>query len=343
MIVSAIFLAACSFPTSDKKSKGIIMNQVRKILDRATDKYLEIEERFSVSGIVSVVDSLPAEFITKGIKSYQNVIRQNSWFFPRIVDVEVESFLTRWEKVHDYYFDTAIEVFEALRSPGGLDSISQPALLERVIASETMRGWVGKRSPSGLDALIRKQEGLIENLASQLMKPDDVELLFSFLGIYRDDPCMTTAESELVQLFNCDAFKAEVANGEVNFDSLEANSPTRKLLRSYCRYSRIEYEKKKTQLSGLTQGGGSPSGDSDGYQNALHLMGTLMSNHQMKLQKNFESLRALNFVNLALEVKFSFKGWAGLMHLAVFAASRQKANSTIDVYQTLSTLRENKI
>lgn len=53
--------------------------------------------------------------------------------------------------------------------------------------------------------------------------------------------------------------------------------------------------------------------------------------------KILEEIRVLNYLNLSLEVKYSFKGFAGLMHMLVFYACKLKTG-TENVYEMLNKL-----
>lgn len=297
-----------------------------------------LERRHSLDAVVSVADSLPPGLVEGAISRYQDVIRQNSWFFPDFRDVDISDFLERWGRVHEAYFALADDIFALLAKGSSLRSLASSALLTRVIRSETMRGWVGKRSPSGLDALLAAHTDELERLLEPIGE-DAADEVFALGGVYVGDPARVTAEHEIVELFA--RYHREVGQ-ELTTEMLkEPHDAALALLRGFCRYSIAEFNTKYRVLRDMPQR--SSRHDMTAQQAAAlvkrHLVG-LQPSRRADARQLLREVQVLNYLNLNLEVKYSFKGWAGLMHILVIAACSEATNIKTDVYAMLTSLKE---
>ena len=73
----------------------------------------------------------------------------------------------------------------------------------------------------------------------------------------------------------------------------------------------------------------------------MHMLDVLLGDDlQDTVRKLLNDVRILNFINLNLEVKHSFKGWAGLMHQLVFSACADATEIPTDVYAMRQRLIE---
>ena len=123
------------------------MRQIQALRQECQKRHIALEDRYSMVDITRIMETLPVGCIENAIKHYQGIIRGNPWYFPTLQDVSVTDFLNRWGAVHASYLKMAEKVFGRLSESCSLDSLVDANLLEDVIRSETMRGWVGKRSP----------------------------------------------------------------------------------------------------------------------------------------------------------------------------------------------------
>lgn len=302
------------------------------------ERLAAFEHRHSLATVVSAVGAFPPGLVDSAIKRYQDVIRGNPWYFPTLCDVDIPSFLVRWGEVHAAYFELADDIFALLAKGEPLSILATSSLLTRVIQSETMRGWVGKRSPSGLDALLNARVTQLEDLLASL-GDDAVEGVLSYGGVYTGDPKRITAEHEIVDLFS--AYHREVGQ-ELTLDMLdEPNRAARSLLRNYCRYSLDGFNAKYRTLCG-----GAPRSPRAGMtaEQALNLvtqrLAGLAGDERNLALTLLDEVKVLNYLNLNLEVKYSFKGWAGLMHVLVFAACGEATGISTDVHAMLGALIE---
>ncbi|HEX6258912.1 MAG TPA: hypothetical protein VFZ48_05530 [Candidatus Saccharimonadales bacterium] len=199
-----------------------------------------------------------------------------------------------------------------------------------------MRGWVGKRSPSGLDALLEARVERLENWLAPLGE-DVVEDVLSYGGVYVGSPSRITAEHEIVELFN--AYHHKVGQA-LTIDMLDAlDDAAQLLLRGYCRYSLATFNAKYRTLCG-----GAPrsprvgmSADQASSLVSSRLRG-LTAEDRTLVRTLLNEVKVLNHLNLNLEVKYSFKGWAGLMHVLVFAACSEATGIKTDVYAMRNAL-----
>ena len=302
------------------------------------ERLFAFEQRHSLTTVVSAVSALPPGLVDGAIKRYQDVIRGNPWYFPTLCDVDVPSFLVRWGEVHAAYFKLADDIFALLAKGESLDGLATSALLTRVIQSETMRGWVGKRSPSGLDALLDARVSRLESLLASL-GDDAVDDILSYGGVYIGDPNRITAEHEIVELFS--TYHREVGQ-ELSLDMLEEpNDTALSLLRGYCRYSLDGFNAKYRTLCGRTSK--TPRATVP-VEEALDLVAQWLAKLAVDKRDQVTSLldevKVLNYLNLNLEVKYSFKGWAGLMHVLVFAACSEATGIKTDIHAMRNALIE---
>lgn len=311
---------------------------LRTLALQGDERLAVFEQRHSLATVVATVDTLPTGLVDGAIKRYQNVIRSNAWYFATLRDVDVSSFLARWGEVHAAYFALADDIFALLVKGEPLSTLATSSLLTRVIQSETMRGWVGKRSPSGLDALLDARVTQLEDLLAPL-GIDAVDDVLSYGGVYVGDPSRITAEREIVELFA--TYHREVGR-ELTVHMLdEPNAAALSLLRSYCRYSLDGFNAKYRILCG-----GSPSMPRPGMttEQALDLVAQrlagLATDKRDLVLTLLDEVKVLNHLNLNLEVKYSFKGWAGLMHVLVFAACSEATSIGNDVHAMRNALIE---
>lgn len=315
------------------------MRLLHDLADRCDGWRVEFEKRHSLPVIASIIDStFPNDKIDQSIDNYRQVIRKNPWYFPTLADVDVISFVHRWEEVHSAYFSLAEEIFERVLT--NIGSLAEPALLEKTIRSETMRGWVGRRSPSGLDALLEQKVDLLEGILLLHLDQDATEEILSFGGLYTADPRLASAEREVVHLFanyhkeiGCDLESGDIYEADKN----SAGSVT-KLLRGFCRYSIADFNRKYQALLRGSRASLDNIHHVDervehGGEESLSVLNALVHNGvKGQVQVLLNEIRILNFINLNLEVKHSFKGWAGLMHQLVFTICGEETGVEVDVY-----------
>jgi hypothetical protein len=315
------------------------MKLLHDLADRCDGWRSDFEKRHSLSIITSIVDStFPNDHIDQAIDNYRAVIRKNSWYFPTLMDVDVISFVHRWEEVHISYFNLAEEIFKYALTDS--KSLADPVLLEKTIRSETMRGWVGRRSPSGLDALLEQKVCELEAILLLHLDQNVTEDVLSFGGLYTNDPRLTSAECEVIHLFatyhkaiGCNLQRENISEADKN-----SSGSVTKLLRGFCRYSVADFNRKYQALLRGSRASLEHSRDADervkrGGEESFHALSTLVGDDiKGQVQVLLNEVRILNFINLNLEVKHSFKGWAGLMHQLVFTACSEKTGIDVDIY-----------
>lgn len=313
-------------------------HQIETLGQECQKRHIALEERYSMVSITRIMEILPVGCIENAIKHYQGIIRGNLWYFPTLEDVSVADFLDRWNAVHASYLKMAEKVFGLLSEHRSLDSLVDANLLEDVIRSETMRGWVGKRSPSGLDALLNSRVEQLEDLLQNYFDIDTVDELLSVGGVF-EDVCFASAETEMVRLFQQYKHEHGVAQltPEVLAQFAGKDTPVT-LLREFCRCSISEFNKKLSLLQSSN-----PLAVNVGAHPVERLMSSLEEipeDDRNRAATLFEEVRVLNYLNLNLEVKYSFKGWAGLMHVVVFTTCSNATNIPNDVYAMHTKLKK---
>lgn len=282
------------------------IDQLSKMNDEFDNLMVQFESEYSIEKIVDVVKKIPVELREKSINQYQIIIRKNKWYYPSLCDVaDLHQFMERWSEVRKEYFSFARQVFEEFsKNNCSLDCLTTKEILDEAIRSETMRGWVGKRSPSGLDALLRQREEIFTSSNINLSM-DEVDNILDYWGLYHDSQHLS-AEHELIQLMTSEDYQEK----------------RNEVLRNFCQYNLdnlLEKEESIKECRNVVS--------EDNFAEEQPIQGAEI----------LEEIRALNYLNLSLEVKYSFKGFAGLMHMLVFYACKLKTG-TENVYEMLNKL-----
>lgn len=206
-----------------------------------------------------------------------------------------------------------------------------------MIRSETMRGWVGKRSPSGLDALLNNRAESLEELLQDHFDSEELDELLSAGGVCSDGT-FASSETEMQRLFG--QYRREYRDTSLIPEALEQFSNTGVpviILREFCRYSIEEFNKKLSAFSRTLDVGTKEDSSQEWVASKLE---KLAGDTFISATKLFKEIQVLNYLNLNLEVKYSFKGWAGLMHVVVFTACSNKTNTPFNVYEMHTKLKK---
>lgn len=313
---------------------------LRTLAAQCDEDLAYFENKHTLLNVCSIIGNFASQHVSNSITYYQKIIRNNIWYFPTIHDVDIPSFLVRWSKVHSSYLKLADEIFSILSESKSIHSLATSTLLTRTIQSETMRGWVGKRSPSGLDALLDSRIAKLNELLHSF-DDDEIDDILSCGGIYTGKSEFITAEQEMISLFRI--YHHEIGQ-ELTLEMLpKPNRELQLLLRNYCRYSIKEFNEKYNNLYGYLS-------KEHKEKNAVKDTVSIVTKHLAKLEVDkrefvwelLDEIKALNYLNLNLEVKYSFKGWAGFMHILVFIACKEVTKSD-DVYTMRSMLMEREV
>lgn len=312
----------------------MVKNQLQKLISQCDNRASSFEDRYSLATIVKVINRLPDKYINEAISFYQKIIRNNMWYFPILQDVRLESFLIRWGDVHATYFQLAEEIFIELLKGGSFCSLATKFWLTRVIQSETMRGWVGKRSPSGLDELCNIRIRQLEKLLASLNN-EDVENILTYECVYANNSPYITAEREFINLFR--TYHNEVGR-ELTVDMLsKTNNSTQLILRNYCCYSIIKFNEMYRQMKNIFQN--PKKNPSENLFVTTESVACFAKEKRDRILKLADELKILNYLNLNIEAKYSFKSWAGLMHVLVFFACKEATGIEIDIYDMCGALK----
>lgn len=323
------------------------MLSVRKLASRCAKWNAEFERRHPVTLVASVMDDIfSPDCLDSAIDGYRAIIRKNIWYFPDLQDVSVRAFLKRWESVHSRLFASAVEIFCLIAQSRSMSVLAQPELLERAILLETMRGWVGKRSPTGPDRMVEDHVSQLEGLLSCRIGPHLADEIITRAGLYQPETGLLSAENELVSLFReyHQLVGYELAKDSIEDANSKSNGIATRILRGFCRYSVTNFNR---QYLNLLTGAhrldemARPGTEEDGEKFADEVLSQVEDRKVVaKVKKLLEEIRILNFVNLNLEVKHSFKSWVGLMHYSVFRACSQETSISTDVYAMHQALVE---
>lgn len=291
----------------------------------------QFENRIGLPNILEVMATeVPISAIEASIDTYRNVIRQNTWNFPTTEGVlgNVSLFFEIWLDVHEQYFQLATDIFDMIVTYG-IQSLANPLLYADVIRSETARGWVGKRSPIGPDKQIEKRASRVETLLAALLPFEQIDQLLDVGGALPGTAALRSAEEDMTALLSIYT--------SLGSDSA-ASSVRHRLLRDYSKYSINDLDVKVTAYKqSITRAGAPQRHQAAGIDS---LLDGLPLTIRAEVSDLLSEIQCLNFLNLNLEPRFSFKSWAGLMHGLVFSAVRDLPGASTDVYRNLNTLKE---
>lgn len=289
------------------------------------------EERVGLDTILAGMKSeVPTSAIEQSIDTYRVVIRKNLWHYPNTEGAlgNVRLFLDVWQDVHTQYYKLATEIFDKIVTYG-VESLADPMLYAEVIRSETARGWVGKRSSIGPDKQIEKRADRVEELLSHHLAFEEIDHVLDIGGALPGTSVLRSAEEDMTELLS-------------DYASVEQSPPKiavrNRLLRDYSKYSLADLDAKvaayrKSLATAATREPGKAA-DVDAILAQLPLP------IRAEVTDLLAEIQTLNFLNLNLEPRFSFKSWAGLMHGLVFTAVRDLPGASTDVYRNLNTLKE---
>ncbi|MCD5422749.1 hypothetical protein ACFYRW_22235 [Rhodococcus pyridinivorans] len=292
----------------------------------------EYEARMGFDTILDAMARFVAPHrVTTSIDSYRTVIRKNKWLYPTVVGPigEVPTFMNLWAAVHTDYHTLATQIFDRVIN-GDTLALTDPELYAEVIASETNRGWVGKRSPIGPDRQIEQREALVEAALIGHLEDDEVDALLTLGGLLPTSRVLRSAEQDM--LAQLSTLVLGTAGSE------ETDQARRRMLRDYTKYSVLDLDEKLAAFV-PPRGGGATSSSMLALDD---LLDRLPHRTRATVTVLLSEIRALNFLNLNLEPRFSFKSWAGLMHGLVFAAVRDLPGMSDDIYGNLINLKETK-
>jgi len=302
-----------------------------RVVHACEDQRRQFEERIGFDNILKVMETeVPTSVVETGIDNYRNVIRQNTWTFPTTEGVlgDVSLFYAIWFDVHAQYYKLATDIFSTIMT-GGIKSLIDPALYGHVIRSETARGWVGKRSVIGPDTQIKKRENRVEALLADHLPFEHIDQILDRGGSLPGTAVLRSAEEDMTALLSAYSTLE---------DGTEALSVRNRLLRDYSKYSVQDLEVKLTAYRQSAPKAGRPEGRD--VPPLDHFPAGLPLPLRAEVTELLGEIRSLNFLNLNLEPRFSFKSWAGLMHGLVFSTVRDLPWATTNVYRNLDTLKE---
>jgi hypothetical protein len=157
--------------------------------------------------------------------------------------------------------------------------------------------------------------------------------------MYHGDLEFTTAENELP---NRMADYHHEGGQELISEMLnETNETAKCILRDYCRYSAERFNQIYQDLRPQMTNPNShacTSADESADIVAQRLTG-FTDDERSEIWTILDEIKVLNYLNLNLEVKYGFKGWAGLMHILVFVACREVTGIEFDVYAMHNVLQ----
>jgi hypothetical protein len=285
------------------------------------------------------------------ISSYQKEIRQHikEWPYNDNIPSTFSGFQHRYNESTKKYVENAINLFDFLQNPNHTKDDLALAY-EIVVLSEAMRGREGKRSSIGLDYL---QENFLIELEKTIDEIHDESLGDKEEIINTIAQTILSGHSSAQELQEKFITYIERNNQELTIENVEeidvkTNGLCRRILRHFCSYSITKFNKQlKSYQSVYIRLKGKPNNVLDKQDIKISLTAKIADrlqkkgkdiNHFYNLLQNIDTL---NFLNDNLDVKFSFKSWAGLIHWTIMAKSIEATCNDISISERLILLNNN--
>lgn len=297
------------------------MECLTQLQSNLENKLITFEKKSKISNITKKIDNIlkPGEILFF-IDEYRKIIRNNKWNYEDETTTDFNDFLSRWEKTHRYYIDSALRFYEKS------DNLNQSNIQLRALISETLRGRDGKRSKIGLDALLKSRIDRVSDILGKCYNPEEKDDILGLLVSTMDHPFIS-AETELYDSFyryNAEGGKKLTTSSYSDIPP-EIHTQADSILRNFCKYSFQDFNHKLERFN-LTP---------KRYQKKIDLRKRIRDKRQAisedisqklhepvltEFNKSINEINALNYLNANLEVKYSFKGFPGLMHHLVFSS-----------------------
>lgn len=304
------------------------------IRQRLESKLRSFETRHGILKIAGFVDrTLEPYEVLSFIDSYRKIIRGNEWYFKDDVETDHQDFMRRFLFTHELYIDHAIAFFNQFITLAEPTTFAQ--LHQMAITTETMRGREGKGSAIGLDRML---EGYLDRLATTIATvtgPKGVEDVIGLFSTVIDEPFMSGEHELFLDMFR---YQQEVGEqlSPTNYEQAEktTNGLVSKILREYCKYSIVDFNSKfgrmqltPKQMEGKRNRKHSAKREKNSERERVY---QALLAHSGAMAHEFTELMSrvndMNYINANIEVKYSFKGWPGLLHHLVFKKGRQLSN-----------------
>tara|TARA_Y100000310_G_scaffold138709_2_gene137740 strand:+ start:325 stop:1308 length:984 start_codon:yes stop_codon:yes gene_type:complete len=313
------------------------MKKIMQIYSELDEKTKQFEKEFGIINISKTIDDhLSKKESLNFIDDYRKLIRTNDWFYNDNITSDYDDLLDRWLNTHKFYITSAKEFFKNIQTNYG----NKTELMNKALLSETLRGREGKRSNIGLDNFLESYISKLNRMLSDelpLIEREEALGLFSSTIEY---PLMS-AENEL--FFDYADYKAKIKEDLTfeNFEEIEkeTNGLCSKILREYCKYSFADFndkskniqtsselcKRKKDFLRHLEK-------EKEMWKDKMHNSLLIKSGKEAAdFLRVSGRINELNYLNSNIEVKFSFKGWPGILHHLILKENEAYPNKG-DIY-----------
>ena len=289
------------------------------------------------------------KYIKNFVYEYQTEIRSHllEWPYNDNIPQYYESFIYRFANTTKDYIDTAIYLYSILKNCK-LKGKKLALAYEIAVLSEAKRGREGKRSRIGLDTL---QNGFLIDLEDIIYSIDtdvigDKEEIINQLVQTLSFGASSAHELQQGYFFyikTCNMFLTLKNIEEVNqrTSGLASN-----LLRNFCTYDlnkfnnnlikyRTVFAKRDNVVENLTK---IQLKKNDIVKMIVDIMKAYNKNYSHFL-KVLERIDTLNYLNDNIDVKYSFKSWAGLVHWTVMAEGIIQGGAEHSLFDRLQYLQ----
>lgn len=292
---------------------GTRVLRAKAILNRTEEQVKTLEEKFGVDRLLQLVNSIDSSYCSIHTEYYREVIRRRPW--PNVVrGGSIDIFQDEFERSALIYAEIGFRALEYLADPPSSDL---RRIYRLVCASEGLRGQYGKSSPDGLDSRL---ERCVEQLGSSLdeetiatvgtptgsLRTAEAALIEDFLELRSHYPEPPTID----QLVGRGGKATDMA---MNFLRRHARWRLDSVAKLYAISTGWESKAEYSRSRRLTTA----------REQQLALTDTPEELHEL-----VDAIVALNFLNLALEPSFGFKGCVGFAHGLIFQLAEQQHGLT---------------
>jgi hypothetical protein len=305
---------------SGRKPTMLYVDRSSLILLKTEAEVVRREIEFGRPNLLALVNSFPSDRVATHIDDYRKVIRSRDWGLEN-TPLSLEEFLSGYFAAALAFIDVGFNSLKFLNCP-------QPEKLEEVFyqveAAEALRGQFGKRSQSGLDAMILQYENALLDILTQHLGSEASDALDA-LGT----PVSPSLAAESVLLDDFKAFRLlfpEPPNEAALHSLTEKDEEVAwQFLRRHCKWSmRVMLFWYQTlpepSLTEQIASARNSQGNSSKHRSCLvsDLYKQVNTVDMLDINRISDHLTTLNHLNLTLEPSFSFKGGVGLGSSFIF-------------------------
>jgi hypothetical protein len=292
------------------------------VLARIDQRVAHLERRFGRARLLNTVARFDKQHFAEHTDYYRSVIRRHRWPNVERESRSASEFISGFARSILAYVNVG---FLALKYLANEKNASLSETHRWVAAAEALRGQFGKQSPDGLDAWLDR---ISDQLSAYVTAEEDLVSLGTPTGSLRSAEAALPEDLESIRsLFPCPPTINDI--GRVN---REQGNVLWGFLRRHARWNLDTLQKYYNELD--ISSTGTTCGREHRNTAALNRQATYRELPE-RARTLADDLVSLNFLNLALEPSFGFKGCVGVPIGIVFRRMEALGESPMPSHERL--------